>query len=184
VRRIEAITGDRADEYICEKLQELSETRALFSQSKDLQKSVESLLEENSKLTRRVEEMERLEVARVKQELKSTVVNVSGVNLIAAQCSLGSAQAVKDLAYQLRDEIADLFLVLGVEIEGKPLLTVMMGDELVSKKGLDASRIVREAGKEIQGGGGGQPFYATAGGKNVSGLTAAISKARSFLTDY
>jgi alanyl-tRNA synthetase len=74
--------------------------------------------------------------------------------------------------------------VLGVEIDGKPLLTVMIADEVVKEKGLDASRIVREAGKEIEGGGGGQAFYATAGGKNASGLARAISRASSFLTDY
>jgi alanyl-tRNA synthetase len=184
IRRIEAITGDQADEYLREKLHELSETRALFSQTKDLRKSVETLLEENNKLVKKLEDYERQEVARIKNELKKSVVSYSGVNIIAAQPEIGSAQAVKDLAYQLRGEIANLYLVLGVEIEGKPLLTVMIADELVQSRGLDASRIVREAGKEIKGGGGGQPFYATAGGKEVSGLQAAIEKAKSFITDY
>ncbi|HPT32770.1 MAG TPA: alanine--tRNA ligase-related protein, partial [Prolixibacteraceae bacterium] len=181
VRRIEAITGDKADEYIREKLQELADTRALFSQTKDLRKSVEDLMLENDKLKKQLDEFDRQAVARVKNELKKSVVPVSGINLIAAQPRLGSAQAVKDLAYQLKGEIPDLFLVLGVEIDGKPLLTVMISEELVKSKGLDASRIVREAGKEIKGGGGGQPFYATAGGKDVSGLSAAIFKAKSFI---
>jgi alanyl-tRNA synthetase len=184
VRRIEAITGDKADEYIREKLRELSDTRAMFSQAKDLRKSVESLMEENDRLLKKMEDYERQEVARIKIELKNSVVSHAGVNIIAAQPVMGSAQAVKDLAYQLRGEIPDLFLVLGVEIEGKPLLTIMISDELVQKRGLDASKIVREAGKEIKGGGGGQPFYATAGGKEVTGLQAAIAKAKSFITDY
>jgi alanyl-tRNA synthetase len=184
VRRIEAITCDKADEYIREKLRELSETSALFSQTKDLKKSVESLLEENKRLVKKLEDYERQEVTRIKNDLKKLVVSYAGVNIIAAQPIIGSAQAVKDLAYQLRGEITNLYLVLGVEIEGKPLLTVMIADELVHSRGLDASKIVREAGKEIRGGGGGQSFYATAGGKDVSGLQAAIDKARSFITDY
>jgi alanyl-tRNA synthetase len=184
IRRIEAITGDKADEYLREKLRELSETRALFSQTKDLRKSVESLLEENNRLVKKLEDYEHQEVSRIKSDLKKSVVSFAGVNIIAAQPMIGSAQAVKDLAYQLRGEIANLYLVLGVEIEGKPLLTVMISDELVHSRGLDASIIVREAGKEIRGGGGGQPFYATAGGKDVTGLQAAIDKAKSFITDY
>ncbi|HOY50888.1 MAG TPA: DHHA1 domain-containing protein, partial [Prolixibacteraceae bacterium] len=95
----------------------------------------------------------------------------------------GSAQAVKDLAYQLKGEVPGLFLVLGAEIEGKPLLTVMIADEVVKARGVDAGKIVREAGKEIKGGGGGQPFYATAGGKESAGLDAAIAKALTFLTE-
>ena len=140
-------------------------------------------MSENDKLKKQLDEFDRQAVARVKNELKKSVVPVSGINLIAAQPRLGSAQAVKDLAYQLKGEMADLFLVLGVEIDGKPLLTVMISEELVKSRGLDASRIVREAGKEIKGGGGGQPFYATAGGKDVSGLSAAVFKAKSFISE-
>jgi alanyl-tRNA synthetase len=184
VRRIEAITGDIADEYIRGKLLELAETRALFSQAKDLRKSVEALLEENNRLLKKLEDYEQQEVVRIKSDLKKAVISHAGVNIIAAQLKIGSAQAVKDLAYQLRGEIPNLYLILGVEIEGKPLLTVMIADELVQSRGLDASKIVREAGKEIRGGGGGQPFYATAGGKDSSGLQAAIDKAKSFITDY
>jgi alanyl-tRNA synthetase len=88
---------------------------------------------------------------------------------------------IKDLAYQLKGEVENLYLVLGALIDGKPNLTVMISENLVAEKGLDAGKIVREAGREIQGGGGGQPFYATAGGKNAAGLQAAIDKALSFL---
>jgi len=112
------------------------------------------------------------------------IVSQGELNVIAATPVLGSAQAVKDLAFQLRGEISTLFLVLGSEIDGKPLLTVMISDDLVQSRGLDAAKIVREAGKEIKGGGGGQPFYATAGGKEISGLEAAVTRAKAFLTDY
>jgi alanyl-tRNA synthetase len=181
IRRIEAITGDKADQYIREKLDELAETRALFSQTSNLRKSVELLMEDNARLRKQIGEFERQAASGIKEELKRNMERLGDVNVIAAQASLGSAQAVKDLAYQLKGEISNLYLVLGVEIDGKPSITVMISEDLVKSKGLDAGKIVREAGKEIKGGGGGQPFYATAGGKDVSGLPAAIAKAKSFI---
>jgi alanyl-tRNA synthetase len=181
VRRIEAITGRKADQYIREKLDELAATKALFSQTGNLRKSVEELMDENARLRRQIEEYDRKAAAGVKEELKRNIEKSGDISLIIAQPALGSAQAVKDLAYQLKGEVENLFLVLGVELDGKPSLTVMISDELVKSMGLDAGKIVREAAKEIKGGGGGQPFYATAGGKDLSGLPAAIAKARSFV---
>lgn len=183
VRRIEAITGDKADEYIREKLRELAEARALTGQQVPLKESLGALMEENNRLRKQIGEFEKRETAVIKEELKQSVTRSGEVNLIAGLVNIASAQAVKDLAYQLRGEISNLFLVLGAEIDGKPLLTVMISDEVVKSKGLDAGKIVREAGKEIKGGGGGQPFYATAGGKEVAGLAAAIVKATAFVTE-
>jgi len=94
---------------------------------------------------------------------------------------LPNADAVKNLAYQLKDIVSDLYLVLGAEIDGKPSLTVMLSENLVKEKGMNAGNIVRELAKEIQGGGGGQPFFATAGGKDSSGLSKALEKAKSFI---
>jgi alanyl-tRNA synthetase len=88
---------------------------------------------------------------------------------------------MKDLAFQLKNEVENLYLVLGADIEGKPNLTVMIAENLINEKGLNAGQIVREAGKEIKGGGGGQPFYATAGGKDVKGIQAAVDKALTFI---
>jgi alanyl-tRNA synthetase len=181
VRRIEAISGDKADQYIRENLDELSQAKALFSQTTNLRKSVENLIDENARLRKQIEEFEKKATSGIKEDIKRSVQKVGDINLIVAQPSLGSAQAVKDLAYQLRGEISNLFLVLGASIEGKPLLTVMISDELVNTKGFDAGKIVREAGKEIKGGGGGQAFYATAGGKDITGLAAAMEKAKSFV---
>lgn len=181
VRRIEAITGEKADEYLHEKLNELAEARALFNQGRELKLSVEALMEENEKLRRQISTLEKKEASGVKDELKHAARKVGEVTVISGRTTLASAQAVKDLAYQLKGEVPGLFLVLGAEIDGKPLLTVMIAEEVVQAKGVDAGKIVREAGKEIKGGGGGQPFYATAGGKEVAGLDAAIAKALSFL---
>lgn len=181
VRRIEAITGNKADQYIKEKLDELAQARALFSQTSNLRKSVEDLMEENSRFRKQLEDFERKAASGVKDELKLKIQKVGDINVIAACPALGSTQAVKDLAYQLKGEIPNLFLVLGVELDGKPSLTVMISEELVEKYGFNAGKIVRDAAQEIKGGGGGQPFYATAGGKDVSGLQAAVEKAKSFV---
>lgn len=180
VRRIEAITGEKADQYIREKLEELASARALFGQTSDLAASVEELMGENAKLRKQIAEYEKKAVSEVKDELKKQIENVGGISLIVAKPELASAQAVKDLAYQLKGEVDNLFLVLGAEFDGKPFLTVMISEELVKSKGFDAGKIVREAGKEMKGGGGGQAFYATAGGKELAGLPAAMQKARSF----
>ena len=93
-----------------------------------------------------------------------------------------NADAVKNLAYQLKDIVSNLYLVLAADFDGKPNLTVMIAENLVKEKGLNAGTIVRELAKEIQGGGGGQPFFATAGGKNAAGLDAALTKAKTFLS--
>ena len=181
VRRIEAITGPKADQYVRKNLEELAATKALFSQTNNLKKSVEGLLEENSRLRKQIADYEKKETQGIKEELKQLVETVGDVNVIAATPRLASAQAIKDLAYQLRGEIPNLFLVLGVDLDGKPSLTVMISDEVVQSRGLDAGKIVREAGKEIKGGGGGQAFYATAGGKDSAGLAAAVAKAKSYV---
>ncbi len=181
VRRIEAITGEAADQYLQEKLHELYETRGLFSQTSNLKKSVEDLMSENAQLKKKLEVYDRASTAGIKEELKEQVQQIEGINLLMAQPQLGSAQAVKDLAFQLRNEIPNLMLVLGVNLNDKPTLTVMIADNLVAERQLDAGKIVREAGREMQGGGGGQAFYATAGGKNPNGLKAAMEKARDLL---
>jgi alanyl-tRNA synthetase len=118
------------------------------------------------------------QIAATKSMLLSQVKKTGDINLISGETTLlDSADAVKDTAFQLRDQVENLYLVLGSRINGKPLLTVMMADKLVKERGLNASEIVKTAAREIQGGGGGQAFYATAGGKNMEGLAKAIEKA-------
>ena len=106
---------------------------------------------------------------------------VGGINVIAQRIDIGDSATIKDLAFQLKGQVENLFLILGAEINQKPNLTIVISDNLVKEKGLHAGNIIREAAKEMQGGGGGQPFYATAGGNNILGLEAAIVKALSFL---
>jgi alanyl-tRNA synthetase len=117
----------------------------------------------------------------IKEELYAKVKVINGVNVIAQKIKLNDSAAIKDLAFQLKAEIKNLYLVLGAELNGKPNLTIALSDNLLKDKNLHAGNIVKEAAKEMQGGGGGQPFYATAGGNNLAGLDAAIAKALSFL---
>ena len=181
VRRIEAITGARAEKYINDQLNLLNSIKETVKGSKDILGSVTNLLIQNTQLAKQIENFQKESLKIVKANLKSRILQEHGVNIIADKINVDNAGMVKDLAFQLKGEIENLFLVIGAEINGKPNLTVMISDNIVADKGLNAGRIVREAGREIKGGGGGQPFYATAGGKDVSGLQAAIEKALSFL---
>ena len=180
VRRIEAITADKAEQYFLEQRKELGHLKALLNGSKDLSASVQALLDENAKLKKEIEKSTLERVNTLKHEIVHHVRGINGINLIAKHIDLQSADAIKNLAFLLKDMVDNLFLVFTTEIEGKPGITVMLSDHLV-KKGMNASNIVRELGKEIQGGGGGQPFYATAGGKNSEGLKIVLEKAESFI---
>jgi len=181
IRRIEAITAARAEKYINDQLNLLQQIKETIKGSKDVLASVSGLIQQNNELSKQIEGFQRESLKIVKSNLKSKVLMEKGVNIIADKIELDNAALIKDLAFQLKGEVENLFLVVGAEIDGKPLLTVMISDNVVAEKGLHAGKIIREAAKEMKGGGGGQPFYATAGGKDVAGLQAAIEKACSFL---
>lgn len=181
VRRIEAITAAHAERFVNDQIKTLKSVQETIKGSKDILGSVLSLLKENSELSKQIENFNRERLKIVKANLKSRILQERGVNIISGQIEVENAGMIKDLAFQLKGEVENLFLVLGAEINGNPSLTVMISENIVVDKGLNAGQIVREAGKEIKGGGGGQAFYATAGGKDASGLQAAIEKALSFL---
>ncbi|MCD6354445.1 MAG: alanine--tRNA ligase, partial [Prolixibacteraceae bacterium] len=181
VRRIEAVTGVHAEKFVNNQIKTLKSISEIIKGSKDTLGSVMSLLKENSELSKQIEIFNRERIKIIKGNLKSRILFERGVNIIAGEVEVESAAMLKELAYQLKKEVENLFLVLGAEIKGKPNLAVIISENLVQGKGLNAGQIVREAGREIKGGGGGQPFFATAGGKDASGLQAAIEKALSFL---
>ncbi|MCK5731238.1 MAG: alanine--tRNA ligase, partial [Draconibacterium sp.] len=166
VRRIEAITAARAEKFVNDQIKTLKSIQETFKGSKDLLGSVVSLMQENSEFAKQLDSFQRERLKIVKANLKSKVLLERGVNIIADKIAVDNAGMVKDLAFQLKGEVENLFLVLGAEVNGKPNLTIMISENIVSEKGLNAGQIVREAGREIKGGGGGQPFYATAGGKD------------------
>jgi alanyl-tRNA synthetase len=181
VRRIEAITGVAAEVYITNQSRMFNQLKDLLKNPKDLPKSVENLLDENSKLKKEIEKSILEKSSGLKNELAQKVEALDGINFIAQKVALPNAEAVKNLAYQLKDIVPNLFLVLAADFDGKPSLTVMIAENLVKEKGLHAGNIVKELAKEVKGGGGGQPFFATAGGSDVSGLDNALAKAKSFV---
>jgi len=180
IRRIEAITGEAAMKYFEEQTNILEEIKSGLKNANDPVKAINNLQEENTNLKRQVESLLKDKAKNLKSELKQEVKAVDGVNFLAKRVDLDAA-GIKDLAFQLGEEIDDLFLLFGTEQNGKALLSCYISKELVKKKQMNAGQIVRELGKYIQGGGGGQPFFATAGGKNPDGLNEALQKAESFI---
>jgi len=181
VRRIEAITGIAAENYILEQNKLVNTLKELLKNPKDISKSVESLLDENNRLKKEIEKSILEKSAGLKTELASKAEFINGVNFIAQKVDLPNTDAIKNLAYQVKDIVPHLFLVLVAAIDGKPNITVMIAENLVKEKGLHAGNIVKELAKEVKGGGGGQPFFATAGGSDLSGLDSVLVKAKTFV---
>lgn len=177
IRRVEAITGEAAEESIYALSDGMTQLRTLMN-SKDLHAAIAKTLEENAALQKEVNDFVKQKVAALRQRLVENATLVNGVRLIQfVSPSALSPDFAKDLAFQIGSQLPDnLFVVLGTSHEGKPLLTVMISKDLVASKGLHAGNIVREAAQLIKGGGGGAPHFATAGGKDGSGLEAAVAK--------
>ena len=180
VRRIEAITSDAVRDFFEGQEQTLEAVRELLKNPADPVQAVSHLQAENAELKKELEALMRQKAAGLKDELKDALTTRDGVRFLARQVDL-DAGAMKDLAFQLGGEEDNLFLLLASEQDGKALLTCYISKELASARGLNAGAIVRELGKHIEGGGGGQPFFATAGGKNPAGIPGALKAAEAFL---
>lgn len=181
VRRIEAITAEKAEEYINDRLKTLKEVASLFNNSADLKGAVEELFAKCNTLARQVEAFEKEAAGSIKKELLSQVESINGINFLAQQLNVENAAMIKDIAFQLKGEVENLFLVLAAEIDGKANVQVMISDNLVKERGLNASAIIRDLAKAVNGGGGGQPFYATAGGKEPAGISLLLKNARKLI---
>jgi len=181
IRRIEAITGEKVVEYVFSQIQELAEVKSLLKNQKNAAEGVRALIEEVNSLNKKVDDLIAEQAQVIKKNLIQRKENINGINFIAAKIELNSASAIKDISYQLKNEVDNLFLALGAEIDGKANLSVMISENLVKEKSWNASVIIREIAKEIQGGGGGQDFYATAGGKNPKGIDNALVKVKEYL---
>ncbi|WP_129713885.1 alanine--tRNA ligase [Pedobacter sp. SYP-B3415] len=177
VRRIEAITADRAEELITKQSAEINSLKNLLKGSKDLPAAVQTLLDDNNRLRKELEKNTLEKAAAMKTQVAANAREVNGLNLIAMQVDLPNMDAIKTLAAAVKDVVPDLVLVLTSLVDGKPGITVSVSENLVSSRGLNASVLVRELAREIQGGGGGQAIFATAGGKNPEGLPAVLAKA-------
>lgn len=177
VRRIEAVTGRGAEEYVHESNEVMLKLSELLKQPKDIAKALEQLIQEKEILAKKVQALEAIQVGVLKTELLEKATNIDGVTVIVERADLPSADAVRQLAYDLKQATSSLYLVLASLVEDKPQVTVMFSEDVIEKWQVDAGKLVRDLAVEIKGGGGGQKFYATAGGKDITGLDKVLSKA-------
>ncbi|MCX8484422.1 MAG: alanine--tRNA ligase [Bacteroidia bacterium] len=181
VRRIEAVTQQSALDYINGELEALSQVKIALGNPKDVVSAVNKVLEENASMRKQMEQMELQQVMGLKAGLMEKVQTVGGVPMVIEELTLPSADAAKQLCFQLKQSLGNPVVVLAYLADEKPGLAIYIDDQWVAEKGWNASQMIRECAKEIQGGGGGQPFFATAGGKNAAGLSAALASAKSLL---
>ena len=177
VRRIEALTGKRCEETIYLLEDTVRDLKAMFNNAKDLRGVVEKYIQEHDVMKKQMENFRQQTVARLANSLIESAQTVNGVKVVKAVLPVEPASA-KDIVFKVRTAIPEkLLCVLGSTYENKPLLSIMLSDDMVKDYELNAGKIIREAAKLIKGGGGGQPHYAQAGGKDVEGVTAAVDKA-------
>jgi alanyl-tRNA synthetase len=181
VRRIEAISSSQAMQWLNETVKNLDEIKSIVKSTGDVVKAVSATYEENSALKKQLEALQLEKLISVKKDLIARAKQAKGLNLIIGEVEVPNAELLKTLAFEIRKDTENLYLVLGCIIAGKPNLLIMLSDNVVSDKGLNASKLVRDFAAEIKGGGGGQPFFATAGGKDALGLGSALNKAAMFI---
>ena len=177
IRRIEAKTGRDCEELMYQIEDTLKAVKSFFNNAKDLEAVIRKYIEEHDAMKKDIESFQAQAVERAKEQLLSKARDINGVKVVNTVLPI-EPQLAKDLAFKIRQSQPDhLLCVIGSVYQQKPLLTIMLSDDMVSEHQLNAGQIIREAAKLIQGGGGGQPHYAQAGGKNADGLSAAIDKA-------
>ena len=181
VRRVEAITGDEAEAYFAKKLDVLKEVETLLGNPKDLVKQIQSILKENKENGKKLEVLWQAQLGQLKTSLREKVASNGGVNVLIEQVEADNAAGIKDILFQLRNEVDSLFAVLVANINDKPSISIMISDNLVKDKGWNAGQLIREWAKEVKGGGGGQPFFAQAGGADVKGLPNVLELAKAFV---
>lgn len=181
IRRIEAVTSVKAEEFFDNQAQTINEIKSLLKGSKDIVKSVSNLMEENSELQKQLSLLYKEKALAIKKELATSIEKRGDISLIASKINFDNAEETKNLLFELRNEIPNLFCVIAQEINQKPSISIIINDNLVKEKNLNASTLIRELAKEINGGGGGQAFYAQAGGTKTEGLTTVIEKAKKLI---
>ncbi len=177
IRRIEALTGETAEKYVNEKIAALSRVEQMTGTAHNAPDAVRNIMEELTALKKQLDLLQKEKIQEEKEHLKNKIERIGDINLVRHVTGFKSPDMIKDLAYRLKESVPNLFLVLGAQIGKKALLTIMISNNLVNEKKIDANRIIRDIAPEIEGGGGGQSFYATAGGSKPEGLKRAIKKA-------
>ena len=180
IRRIEAITNDAMKDYFEEGYKVFTNIRSMLNNTKEPVKALQNLQEENSNLKKQIEILLKEKAKNLKGELKNELTEFNGIQFLAKQVDL-DASGIKDLCFELGSQYDNLFLLFGAENDGKALLSCYISKELVTERNLNAGQIVRELGKHIQGGGGGQAFFATAGGKKPEGISEALKQVKTYL---
>ncbi|MEZ4878935.1 MAG: DHHA1 domain-containing protein [Chitinophagales bacterium] len=181
VRRIEAVCASKAEHYINEKLEELSAIYTQLKNSKDAIHSITQLQEENNALKKQIEQQALVQVAHLKTNLKNKIKSINNINVLITNIDNISAEALKKLQFDLKNEVDNLFFLATTVNNDKPLLSLIIADNVVTEKNLHAGSIIKQLAKNIKGGGGGQAFYATAGGNDASGIDAAIQEAEEII---
>jgi len=175
IRRIEAITSTTAEEFYRSQVETLNEIKEVLKNPKNIVEAVEELSKKNAALQKQIEVFQREKAQAVKHELKTKIEGINGINFLGTKVNL-DAGSIKDIAYQLKGETSNFVGIFGGVEDDKCSLTIIIDETLAKEKGLDAGKIIREISKHIQGGGGGQAFFATAGGKNKQGVDKAIEE--------
>ncbi len=181
IRRIEAITGETAEKFVEEQVQLTKDIQNLLKGAQDIRQAVEQLVEQRNSLEKEIQKLHQDKAGDLKSGLKEKVSDMGSYKVIIDQVEIPNADTLKKLAFELRNEIPELILVLAANIAGKPQIAVVAPDSLISEGKIHAGNMVKELAREIQGGGGGQPFYATAGGKDLNGLKNVVDKAKGLI---
>ncbi|MGA0257891.1 MAG: alanine--tRNA ligase [Saprospiraceae bacterium] len=181
VRRITAISSEYAEKHIAEQFELMDQISNILKNPQDLLSAVTELQEENKNLKKKIESLQSSKAGDIQKELAASAKDINGVKLVASAVSLGDSKAMKTLVYNLESELGNAVVLLGNSTDNKVQLMLKISDELVESKSYDAGAMIRELAKEVKGGGGGQKFFATAGGSDPSGLDNALNKIESLL---
>jgi alanyl-tRNA synthetase len=184
IRRIEAVTASKAEEYIKERLKTVEEISMLLKSPGSITDSIEKLLAENNSLKKNIEKFQVQSITDRLKELVEKAVNINNIRFVSGQIETDSSEVLKNVAYQLRTSTDNTVMIIGSENAGKANILVTITDDLVKSRNLNAVSIIKEISGEINGGGGGQPFLATAGGKNPAGIKRALEKAAAFIQKH
>ncbi|HLN56209.1 MAG TPA: alanine--tRNA ligase [Bacteroidales bacterium] len=181
IRRIEAVTASKAEEYINERLAAYDEIGSMLKSTGKITDAISKLIAENSSLKKSVEKLQAQSAASAMKDLIASATDLNGIQFIGGRIDGASPETLKNAAWQAKSQVANVVLILGSETDGKANLLVLVSDNLVKDRNINASTIIKEISSEIAGGGGGQSFLATAGGKNPGGIESAIRKAEAYI---
>lgn len=182
VRRIEAITSDIAESYVSDELKTLSDVRESLKHPKNVLLAVENLIAEKNQLQKEIEKLYGEKAQSIKTQMLDEIKNENGINKLVISNQFPDADSLKKISFELKNEFDNLIMIVAAEVQNKPMVSVMISENLVTELDLHAGKMVKELAREIKGGGGGQPFYATAGGKDLSGLNKVVEKANEMIS--